>query len=201
MKNVRVRFKVLSLASLLLLSGIFTFCGDNVTEESTHFVYSVNGISKNVQTITGLLQTEIRYDHKAQTLVLTASNDVSEAITVKVSNWDFQTPPEKGVLEKVYDATYDGEPGENHSPHVECLDLTGAHAGITICDGGLVTFMMDGKLYTSIFTGNEESTITITECDPDKLSVSGEISVKVQTAIGDKLKLSGTFTNVKYTVF
>lgn len=199
--NESIKLRILSLALILILSGTFTFCGDTSTEVSTHFVYKVDGISKEVQSIAGIIQTEIQYDHKKQTLTMSASNSFAEIITVSVSNWDFQTPPENGLLEKEYDATYDEEQGESNSPHIQCIDLTGANAGVTICDGGIVTFTQDSKLYTSIFTGNENGTITITKCDPEQKSISGSFAVQVQYAIGQKLKLAGTFTNVKYTVF
>jgi hypothetical protein len=164
-------------------------------------VYTVERINKEVRTITGLLAIAVEYDHKKQSLKLGTTNSFSESLTITVSNWDFQNPPENGVIDKVYDATYDAEQGENHGPHVECIDLTGANAGVSLCDGGLITLMLDGELYTSIFTGNEDGTITITEINPEKRSVSGSFSVKVQASIGNKLKLSGTFTNVKYEVF
>ena len=201
MNNERLYLRILSLGLIVILSGTFTFCSDNVTEQSTHLVYTVEGISKEVQSITGVLQMAVQYDHIEQAMVITASNSFSDMLTIKVANWDFQTPPENGVLEKEYDATYDAEQGESHSPHVECIELTGDNAGVFLCDYGLITLMLEGELYTSVFTGNEDGTIIITECNPDKKSVSGSFDAKVQTSIGKKVKVSGTFTNVKYTVF
>lgn len=201
MKIEGLKVRILAHTLILAAAGSFTFCGDQVTEESTHFVYSVEGVSKHVQSITGLLQTGVQFDHQEQSLTISVSNSFSEMATIKVTNWDFQNPPEDGILEDVYDATYNAEQGENNSPYVECIDLTGANAGKSLCSSGVVTFTMDGELYTSIFTGNEEGTITITECDTKNLSVSGSFSVKVQESVGKKLKLSGTFSNVKYTIF
>ncbi|HEU5292204.1 MAG TPA: hypothetical protein VFU05_16255 [Cyclobacteriaceae bacterium] len=199
--NESVKLRILSLVFILTMSGMFTFCSDNTTEESTHFVYSADRITKSVQTITGLLQTKVEYSHKQQSLTISASNSFSEMVTITVTNWDFQNPPENGVLEKKYDATYDAELGENQSPYVECIDLTGPNQGTSLCDGAVVTFTMDGELYTSIFIGNEDGTVTISESDPVNKSISGSFDVHVQQSIGKKVKLSGTFTNVKYTVF
>lgn len=201
MNNERLYLRILSLGLIVILSGTFTFCGDNVTEESTHFVYTVEGINKSVQSIAGMIQTEILYDHTKQALVISVNNSFSEMATLTVTNWDFQNPPENGVLEKVYDATYDSEQGESPGPLIECMALTGDNAGISLCDGGLVTLMIGGELYTSIFIENEASTITISEVSPEKKSVSGSFDVKVQNTTGEELKLVGTFANVKYTVF
>src|SRR5687767_15152008 len=106
MNNERIK-RILAKVLILTLTGTFTFCSEEPTEESTHFVYSVDGISKNVQSITGLLQSEIQFDHEGRNLNVNVSNSVSQMVTIRVSNWDFQNPPKDGILEGEYDATFD----------------------------------------------------------------------------------------------
>jgi len=190
---------ILAKVLILTLTGMFTFCGDDVTEESTHFVYQVDGITKNVQSITGLLQTETQYEHEGRSLHVNVSNDVSQVITIGVSNWDFQNPPKDGIIEGEYDATFDSEQMNGTNPNGECLELTGPNAGVTLCDGGLITYTSQGELYTSIFDGNTSASITITKCT--KRKISGSFTATLEDFSGKQLTVSGTFKNVKYEVF
>jgi hypothetical protein len=192
---------MLSRALIVILTGAFTFCGEETAEESTHFTYTVDGKSQNIEVITGLLQSEIQFEHKEQTLIIGVSNSLSRVINIRVSNWDFQTPPENGILEGEYDATFDSEQMNGSNPLGECLALSGDNAGVTLCDGGLVTFTLNGDVYTSTFDGNTGGTITIEESNPEKHSVTGTFSTKVKNFDGTELTIAGAFTNVKYVVF
>lgn len=178
---------------------MFTFCDEPTPAESTHFVYSVDGISKNVQSINGLLQSEIQFEHEERSLKVIVSNSTSQTITIGISNWDFQNPPENGILEAEYDATFDIEAMDQANPNGDCLALDGSNAGITLCSGGVITYTLQGDVYTSIFDGNTEATITITKCTKKK--ISGSFTANLENVNGDNLTVSGTFKNVKYEVF
>ena len=183
---------------VLTLSLVFTFCGDDTTTESTIFAYSVDGVTKNVQSITGTMQSEIQFGHEGQSLHLDVSNNMSQTVTLNVSNWDFQKPPKDGIIEREYDATFDTKQMNGSNPKGECLALTGANAGITLCDGGFITFTSGGEVYTSLYSGNTDATIKITKCT--KRKISGSFTASLKNSNGKKLSVSGSFKNVKYKV-
>jgi hypothetical protein len=194
-----VKTKILAHLSILMLSALFTFCSEEPAEESTHFVYSVDGISKNVQSITGMLQSEKQFGHEESSLKVNVSNSTSQMVTISVSNWDFQNPPKDAIHEGEYDATFDIEGMDQASPNGECLELTGGNAGVTLCSGGWITYTLQGEVYSSIFDGNTEATITITKCT--KRKISGSFAANLKNPSGVTLAVSGIFKNVKYEVF
>jgi hypothetical protein len=195
-----VKTKILANISILMLSGIFTFCGDEAEPaESTLFAYSVGGITKNVQSINGMLQSEKHFDHEERSLKITVSNSVSQMVTIGISNWDFQNPPKDAIIEGEYDATFDIEGMDEANPNGECLELTGGNAGVTLCSGGFITYTLQGDVYTSTFDGSTEATIIITKCT--KRKISGSFTAILENLSGEELTVSGTFKNVKYEVF
>src|SRR6478735_4608416 len=101
-----VTTKTLAYLLILSLSVTFTFCGDESPEESTLFGYSIDGISKPVQSISGQIESQIQYDHEKLNLNLSISGSGSQ-MTINIANWDFQKPPKDGVIEREYDATFD----------------------------------------------------------------------------------------------
>lgn len=195
-----VKTKILANLSILLLSALFTFCGDEpAPAESTHFVYSIDGISKNVESITGMIESKKQFDHEERSLKINVSNSISQTVTISVTNWDFQNPPKDAIIEAEYDATFDIEAMDGANPNGECVALTGSNAGVTLCSGGAITYTLQGDVYTSIFDGNTEATISITKCNKKK--ISGSFTADLKTVSGKKLSVSGTFKNVKYEVF
>ena len=195
-----VKTKILAHLSILMLAATFTFCGDDAEPaESTHFAYSIDGITKNVQSITGMLQSEKQYDHEESSLKVNVSNSTSQMVTISISNWDFQNPPKDAILEGEYDATFDIEGMDQANPNGECLALTGSNAGVTLCSGGAITYTLQGEVYTSTFDGNTEATITITKST--KRKISGSFTATLENLSGEQLTVSGTFKNVKYEVF
>jgi hypothetical protein len=156
---------------LLLLGIVFTFssCSDDGGEGSK-FTYKVDGESQKVQTVSGILQFETQYDHEGRGLYITAAEGLSKILSIGVSNWDFQNPPDEGILTGDYDATFDFESTEENPFANNCLELAGE--GVTLCDGGLVTWISGGSTYYSTFDGETDATITITKCDPIQYQVN-----------------------------
>lgn len=200
MKNMTTKIQRL-VARLLLLAVtfIFTFCGDD--EVGPSFTYTVDGESQNVQTISGMLQSEIQYDHEGRALYITAATGLTKMMSVAVSNWDFHNPPDNGILEGEYDATFDFGETDEENPLADCLALTGDNEGVTLCDGGLITYILGSDVYSSVFDGNTDASITITACNPGSRTVSGTFTAKVGDFDGlQQYTITGTFKNVKYTV-
>lgn len=201
MKNTTTKIQKLTARLLLLtVTFIFTFCGDDGESGGPSFSYTINGESQGKQTTTGFLQSEIQYDHEGRALYLTAAAGITKMLSISVANWDFHNPPANGILTGEYDATFDFEQTDTENPLAECLTLTGNNAGVTLCDGGLVTYILNNDIYTSVFDGNTGASITITECNTGNRTVSGTFTSKVQNFDEQELTVTGSFKKVKYIV-
>lgn len=191
--------RVISQGLLLTTLLLFAQCGDD-DDSGPALTYTIDGQSQPVQTVTGVLMSEIQYDREGRSLNITAAQGLDQLLSVAVSNWDFQNPPDNGILTGEYDATLDEENTEDN-PLAECLALSGDNEGIYLCAVGLISMVSGQDLYFSVFDGPTDATIVITSCDPGKRTVSGTFQGKIGTIDGETIKtISGSFTNVKYTV-
>jgi hypothetical protein len=183
---------------LLSLPMVLTFCGDDESGNSG-FSYKIDGKSQKVQTVSGIMEFEVQYDHEGRAVYLTAAAGFEKMLSISISNWDFQNPDENGIIEKEYDATMDFEGGTDN-PLAECLELAGE--GVTLCDGSLVTYIVGSDVYTSVFDGNTSGIVTVTSCNAAKKTISGTFSAKVADFDGvQQYTVTGSFNNVKYMVF
>jgi hypothetical protein len=189
--------KFLGFASILMASVVFTNCGDDEFKPSVS--YTIDGENQKVASVTASLQFETQYNHEGRSLYITAAAGLSKMLSVAVSNWDYQNPPDNGILTKIYDATFDFET-EADNDLATCLELTGDNEGVFLCDGALVTYIGNSDIYFSAFDGNPEASVTITACSPSKRTISGSFTAKVQNFDSEELTISGEFKNVKYTV-
>ena len=198
MKNT---INILTLASRLLILTIpfvFTFCDDDDKGSDPEVAFAIDGVSQNVRGISGILRSEIQYNHEGRALNITAVTNDYKTLSVLVSNWDFQNPPDNGILTGEYDATFDYQRTDVENPFGDCLQLEG---NVMLCDGGLVSLISASKFYTSVFDGNTEASITISKCDAPNRTVSGTFSAIISEFDGvEQFTISGSFTNVKYIV-
>jgi len=119
------------------------------------------------------------------------TNIANGTLVLSVSNWDFQNPPENGVLVKSY-TTLDFGPG------MSCTNIS----GFDFCDGALVTYV-ELSSGTSYFSVGESSGgfVDIDVCDANNKIVSGTFSdILVDFINEDTIEVSGTFSNLCYTV-
>jgi hypothetical protein len=190
--------KIMSIVTILLTAVAFTHCGDDEFKPSVS--YTIDGENQRVVSVTGMLQFETQYDHEGRALYITAAAGTSKMLSIAVANWDYQNPPANGILTKTYDATYDFE-SESGNDLATCLELTGDNTGVFLCDGALVTYILNNDVYFSAFDGNTQASVTVTACSPSKRTISGTFTAKVQNFDAQELTIVGEFTNAKYTVF
>jgi len=112
-------------------------------------------------------------------------------LIVTISNWDWQNPPENGVLTKSYDTNVD-----DIGPNTDCMMTS----SFTFCDGGLGTYLINNETFISEGIDDEESgVITITANDATNRTVSGTFDFIVGNFItNENITLSGTFSNLRY---
>ena len=198
MKNTRIIRNLTSRLLILASAFVFTFCGDDDKPSTPQLTYTLDGESQNIQAVSGILQSQIEHNHEGRALNINAVVGNGQTLSIAVSNWDFQNPPDNGVLTGEYDATWDFEDTETENPFANCLSLDG---GVTLCDGGLVSLISASKFYTSVFDGNTEASITISKCDAPNRTVSGTFSAIISEFDGvEQFTITGSFTNVKYIV-
>jgi hypothetical protein len=189
--------KILAFFSILLASVTFTNCGEDEFKPTVS--YTIDGENQKVATVTASLTFETQYNHEGRSLYITAAAGLTKMLSVAISNWDYQNPPDNGILTKTYDATFDFET-EADNDLATCLELTGDNTGVFLCDGALVTYIGNNDLYFSAFGGNTAASVTITACSPSKRTISGSFTAKVQNFDEQELTITGEFKNVKYTV-
>lgn len=190
-----------STSRLLMLASafVFTFCGDDDKPSTPQFSYTIDGKSEPVEYVNASLQSDIQADHEGRSLNLTfVKAGVFKSLSIAVSNWDFQNPPDNGILTGEYDVAWDYETNEGENPLANCLSF---EDGLTLCDGGLVNLYMENDHYSSVFYGNTAASITISKCDPSSRTVSGTFNTKVGLLDGTKQHtVTGSFENVNYTI-
>jgi hypothetical protein len=112
-----------------------------------------------------------------------------------IINWQWQNPPERGVLEKSYSTL-----GSN-ALDAECDSVSGRY----LCDGARVTFIPDSNASYLFETTENFYTgfVEISECDVFNKTISGSFDAKLIRFFGisnDTLTVKGTFTDLCYKV-
>lgn len=187
-----------SIVSLLFIITILSFFGCSDDETNSSMTLTIDGEKEKVVTINGVLAFEEQYEHEGRGLNLTGVLSNGDYVVVSVSNWDFQSPPTNGVIEKTYYNVFDGGEGMESAT---CLDLDD---GITsLCDGGLFTYLIEGEaeIYTSAFDEDVNGYIEITDNNSKNKKISGNFDLVV-VGIGNEVehRMTGSFKNVNYFV-
>jgi hypothetical protein len=179
---MRNLLKSCSIISFLVL----TQCGSTTPTPTPSITLTVDGTSKVAIITSGLLLVETT-GNKGRTLGINAL-EMSNILILDISNWDFQKPPADGVITKTYYNVL--------NPKSTCTQVSSA----TLCDGGLVTYLVGSEFYSSVFYDGPayESTIKVTSNDVAAKRISGDYDVKVQSSTGSRLTLKGKFDNVTY---
>ncbi|WP_460219292.1 hypothetical protein [Psychroserpens sp. MEBiC05023] len=159
----------------------FTVIRDGVTYQGENINNTLIITSQNNQ---GVRRMDLRCDFDGGTFVLS------------ISNWEFQNPPEDGVVEKSYNTNTE------MGPDTDCETID----GITFCDEALVTYILGQEYFVSEL--NEEGTdighITISNNNSGNLTVSGTFDVLMRNfndPNGENIEYTGSFNNLSYTVF
>lgn len=156
---------------------------------------SIDGTEFTIDDFNNSLTEEAQLGEVGRRLDLRAQVNGGTLI-LSVSNWDWQNPPEDGILIKNYTVN-EFDPDASTS---ECKDFP----NYSLCDGGLGTYLAGGgESYLSEgFEPSGPAEIVITENDPDERTVSGTFEFETAGFInGEVIRFKGTFTDLKYRVF
>lgn len=108
-------------------------------------------------------------------------------LTITITNWDWQSAPNYGVLAKMYSTL---AADSNHACMVQ--------NGNNLCDGAEASFKI-GNDYLSTNYTNFQGRVTITQCDVIKKTITGTYKLKVQDITGNFPHIiEGAFTKLCY---
>lgn len=112
---------------------------------------------------------------------------------IVIGNYAFQSPPEEGIVEKMYDTNTASGSG----PNTECQ----ASNGITFCDDAGVFYDTGFITYLTDEVESSDYYVNITNCNPVAHKVSGNFDVMLLNWFDDDtLHCVGTFENLEYIV-
>ena len=113
---------------------------------------------------------------------------------IVIANFEFQSPPEDGVIEKMYDTNF----GNGSGPNTECQGFNGT----TFCDEAGVSYDTGFITYLTDEIESSEYFVNITDCNPVAHKVSGNFDVMLVNWFDDEtLHCIGTFENLEYIVY
>ena len=181
--------------SALLIAFISIRCDKNEDAPAkAGMTLKVDDESKEPVVGTATLSFETQNDHEGRALQMAATVN-GNLLTIGVSNWDFQNPPENGVKAKVYTSEF----SEDMTAEAECMSLE--EGAVELCEGILVTYTVGSQMYMSaLYEGEYDGFVKVTSCDGSAKKVSGEFDLKLDDGDGNEISLKGTFENVSYIV-
>lgn len=169
---------MLSVLFVVFLTG----CGSDDEKDAQSLSITIDGVKADLPFASAVLLI----DNGARTLNITAMKSQTNFMSIAVSDWDFNNPPEKALIVKKYYASI------LSIPVGQCEDVgTETH-----CPIGIVTYFVNSDLYSSPYLDEEhEGYVNITKCDGKK--VSGSFKTSIGNGNGEKA-VEGTFENLPY---
>lgn len=185
--------------SALLIQAIFFGCSEEDVDNGS-FVITVNGQQKNVSEISARLTlTNAQSQSGDGNHALRIDGLIGEdSVSIRISNWTFQEPPDNAIIVKDYYNVFLDEELAVGEETETCLRVTENNR---VCEGAIVSYITDDTLYWSFSIEDEETPIIrITHCDNQRVSGDFNLSLENPEDFDEKLVVSGTFTNLKYSI-
>lgn len=186
-------------AALLLGAFIFSGCDDDDAQDVGSFKVTHAGAETDVEitmaTLTvssGQNSASGRSSHK-----LNISGDVhDESISILVSNWDFQDPPDNAIFAKEYYNVFLDEQLEVGEETETCMRVS---TNQNVCEGILISYTKGDKTFSS-FSLENDVVLKVDKCDGQRITGTFNIVLTNPYDETDQLVVKGTFTNLPYTV-
>nr|WP_321245582.1 hypothetical protein [uncultured Psychroserpens sp.] len=192
---MKIKFLVLVLITLSIVS-----CSSDdgnapsSNDEEQSFTVIRDGVTFQGENINNTLIRTTQNDQGARRLDLRCDFD-GGTLVLSISNWEFQNPPDEGVVEKSYNTNTD------MGPDTECETID----SITFCDEALVTYLIGNDVYISELNDSDIiGDITIVSNNSQDKRITGTFDVLLRDFNGGEeevyIEHSGTF-DVSYIVF
>lgn len=184
-------FKKITLFASAILFFLASGCSDD-EESPGSLLMTIDGEAAEMKissaTLTFRTQESNGETHQENSLEIIATAGKNK-LRFQIDCWDWQNPPENGMLVKTY---YYGSNIESRA----CLENN-----TDFCDIAFATYTIDWAGYSDgSLVNNDESFFEISTCDTASRLISGQFSVIVEKYEAGSIELTGTFQNVKYTV-
>jgi hypothetical protein len=186
-------------ASLLIAAFIFSACDDDDATDTGSFKVTLSGTEKVVTvtkaTVTVASGTNSTTDQPYHKLNIEGAVG-DDTITIMVSNWDFQEPPDNAVFAKDYynnEVDHELEVGEKTET---CMRTASQQM---TCEGVLISYLQGDKTYWS-FQLIDTVVLSVEKCDGQRVSGTFDITLANPYDETESMVVKGTFTNLPYTV-
>lgn len=183
---------LLSFFAFAFIVTLFSGCSGDETE-SASITLTLDGQSKKIKTITGVLVFTTISGHEARGLNITGTLDNDAYFVIQVNNWDFQNPPANGLIKKKYfNITGDG------IEDADCIESQGS----TLCDGAMITYVPSGgsnEFYMSAFSDALDGFVEVTASNGKRVSGTFDLVI-TEASSEESIRATGTFNNVRYVV-
>lgn len=184
-------------AALLALAIIVPGCSDD-EEDKGSFKVTLDGPEKEVVvtgatlTISDGTGTNSRGSHS---LRIEGMID-EDMISVGISNWDFQEPPDNALLTKEYYNIFSELDDLAVGEQTETCMRTSSNT--QVCEGTLINFFQGDKVFSSY--SSEAVVITLTKCDGKRVSGTFDITLISPHNESEHIVLSGSLTDLRYVI-
>ena len=157
---------------------------------------TLDSVSHSITAFNNTLYKEVQFGEAGRRLDIRVNVD-GGTLVISVSNWDWQMPPENGILLKTYDTGDLGNDSTLVGPNTQCK--SGSFADY--CDAGMGTFIIGNQQFSSEFVEGIPGWISITNNDATNLTVSGLFEFTAVDLFTEEEKtFKGNFLNLPYTV-
>ncbi len=178
--------------ALLLQVILFSGCDDEEDDKGS-FTMTLQSTETNVAGTKATLTVsggQTSSSGQASHTLRIAGKVNEDSISISISNWEFQEPPDNAIITKDYYNVY--------SDNEELCQK--ASSNVTVCEGTLIKYMEGDKLFASFSKDDVTLILDIIKCDGNKVSGKFEIELENVYDNNETKTVKGEFTDLKYTV-
>jgi hypothetical protein len=180
--------KLLFFSTLLISALLFSACDEDEHENHGSFTVTVQDtetqvfISKATLTVSG---GQTAGSGQGSNTLRIAGGVMEDSITISISNWEFQEPPDNAIITKDY---YNEDLCQQVSENKN------------VCEGAIIQYLEGDKIYWSFSKDETTLILHITKCDGNRVSGTFNLDLENVYDNDDKKTVSGEFTDLLYTV-
>lgn len=183
--------------ALLALAIIVPGCSDD-EEDKGSFKVTLDGTEKEVSVSRATLTIsdgQTSSSGRGSHVLRIAGMIDDDSISIFISNWDFQEPPDNALLVKDYYNIFFYDELEVGEKTETCMKTS---VNSMACEGTEVKYLRGDKLFSS--NSSEAVVISLTKCDGKRVSGTFDITLINPYDEADKLVINGSLTDLRYTV-
>ena len=182
----------------LLFLIIFACDSDDDSMSSSSMVVEKNGVTYSIDSYYNSV-SKVTENGNTQTYLHIRGGLDDGHLVLEVSNWDWQNPPENGILTKTYDTNNEVR-GNNADvgPNTDCT----LEDEIFYCDRSEGLFIIGEYTYATAYVEDgDRGRIQILENDTINQTVSGSFEfVTYSYWTKEYISFDGTFENLEYVI-